>query len=309
MWPLGANLTRESALDQFVSVVCCQLVYPAVIQSAFGVFACKTLADGSITFSLAPHLDCDSDEAHVARAVAGASLAIWGVGFPLVLGQLINRKSSDPKYSFVIVSCGYKPARRNWEAWACMKKFGIMLIITFLNDAQQFSPELAAIILLLFLCFAIVVVAVSEPFITWLVNKAHLACDFLVIAIVLTGLLSTATSDSEKWRGEVEAMSITVVSYAACLLAVLVAILVIEAGSILRPDGALHAVWDHFVETSHVAEAVGAVKRLSSTAVRRISGLVGFSAAIVPEPTVPQVTVCSAAADGGSPSPDLPISA
>jgi hypothetical protein len=290
------------------SVVCFQLVYPAVIQSAFGLFSCKTLADGSSTFrSLAPHLDCASDEARVARAAATASLAVWGVGFPIILGVLLNRKASDPKYSFVIVSCGYKSALRHWEAWECMKKFGILLIITFL----QFSPELAATVLLLFLCFTVIVAAASEPFISSLVNKAHLACDFLVIFVVLLGLLSIAAG--QRWPGEIGMMSIAVVSYSACVLAALGAILVIEAGSILRPDGALHAVWDSFVESNHAvsnhaAAVAAAVKRLSSTAVRRLSGFGSFTSImpVVPLDTVDMVIqVPNAAADGSSASPDL----
>ena len=84
----------------------CQLVYPAIIQSAFGLFSCKTLADDSEMFNLAPHLDCKSDEALVGRAVAAASLGIWGVGFPLFLGTLIHRFAGNPKYSFTIVSYG-----------------------------------------------------------------------------------------------------------------------------------------------------------------------------------------------------------
>jgi hypothetical protein len=115
-----------------------RLAYPAIIQSAFGLFACKTLADESRTFRAAPHLNCDSDEAHVARAVGAASLAVWGVCFPLVLGVLIRRFSSNPKYSFVIVSYGYKPALRYWEAWECMKKFWILFIITFLSTPELF---------------------------------------------------------------------------------------------------------------------------------------------------------------------------
>jgi len=98
----------------------CQLVYPAIIQSAFGVFSCKTLRDGWTTFSLAPHLDCDSDKAHVARAVAAASLAIWGVGFPLFLGTFIHRFSNNPKYSFTIVSYGTLP---RWGRTAACARF------------------------------------------------------------------------------------------------------------------------------------------------------------------------------------------
>ena len=266
--------------------------------------------DGSNTFSLAPHLDCDSDEARVARAIAAASLVIWGVGFPLVLGLLINRKSGDPKYSFVIVSCGYKPALRHWEAFECLKKFAILLIITFLNHTLQFSPGLAATVLVLFLCVSAIVFAVSAPFVSSLVNKAHLACDVLVIFVLLTGLLSTATDGM--WPREVDAMSIAVVSYMGVVLSVLFAILVIEAGSILRSGGALRTIWESFLETSQVAAVVGATKR----ATRRLSAVfsvVDFSAAIVPEPATPSaqqkhstlIEVSSVVADGVFTSPGL----
>ncbi len=136
-----------------------QLAYPAVIQAAFGLFSCKTLADGSSIFSfkLAPHLDCNSDDANIVRAFAAAALAIWGVGFPLVLGAMILRFSDNPKYSFVIVSYGYQPKSRYWEAWECIKKFLILLIITFL----RFSPELAATVLLLFLSVAMIISRLS----------------------------------------------------------------------------------------------------------------------------------------------------
>jgi hypothetical protein len=256
---------------------------------------------------LAPHLDCDSDEARVARAIAAASLAIWGVGFPLVLGLLINRKSGDPKYSFVIVSCGYKPARRYWEAWECLKKFAILLIITFLNETLDFSPVLAATVLVLFLCGSAIVFAVSDPFVSSLVNKAHLACDVLVVFVLLSGLLSTATAG--RWPREVHTMSVAVVSFMGFVLSVLFPILVIEAGSILRPGGALHAIWTSFLETNQVAAVVGAARRLSSA----MSSVVGFSAAIVPESATPSagqtrstlIEVSSVVADAVSASPGL----
>jgi hypothetical protein len=251
-------------------------VYPAIIQSAFGMFSCKTLADGSNTFSLAPHLDCDSDEAHVAKAVAAASLAIWGVGFPLFLAGLIYRFGNNAKYSFVIVSFGYKPRLQFWEAWECLKKFGILLIITFLRK----TPELAAIILLLFLCFTMVVSAICEPFISSLINRAHIACELLIFSVLLAGLLSTSTTTSagQKWPEEVATLSIVVVSFAACLLAGLTAIMWLETGSLFRTGGHRQALWDRFVLSSDhaVDHAVSNIRRLSS--------LLGFSAgAIVPE--------------------------
>ena len=255
-------------------------MYPAIIQSAFGVFTCKTLADGSTTFRLAPHLDCDSDEAHVARAVASASLAIWGVGFPLVLGALIHRFSNNPKYSFSIVSYGYKPTLRFWEAWECLKKFGILLIITFLRR----TPQLAAIVLLLFLCFAMVASALFSPFISSLINKTRLACDFLIILVLLMGSLSTwvtVTAAEKKWPAYLEDLSIVVVSCAACLFTGLIAILWLETGSSIHKGGRLHALWNNSL-TSHAA-AVATAKLLSPRAAKRLSSFVGFSSAIVPE--------------------------
>jgi hypothetical protein len=241
------------------------------------MFLCKKLPDGSNTFSLAPHLDCDSDEAHVAQAVAAASLAVWGVGFPLLLAGLIHRLGNNAKYSFVIVSLGYKRHLQFWEAWECLKKFGILLIITFLRN----TPELAAIILILFLCFTMVVSAICEPFVSSLINRAHVACEFLVFSVLLAGLLSTSTTTSDglgeqylKWPEEVASLSIVIVSFAACLLAGLTAIVWIETGSIFQTGGRRQALWDRFVQSSD--HAVSNIRRLSSFA--------GFSAgAIVPE--------------------------
>ena len=252
---------------------CCQLSYPAVVQSAFGLFSCKTLVDGSSTFFLAPHLDCASDEARIARAVGVASLVIWGVGFPIFLGLLIIRKASDPKYSFVIVSYGYKPAVRYWAAWECLKKFGILLIITVLNDDSRFSPELAATVLVLFLTFAVISVALFQPFFNALVNDLHIACDFLAIFLLLTGLLSTSVGQTDKYKtGEVETMSIVVVSFAACLLAGLLGLLVIEAGSVLRPGSDLHALWEKFRDSS-AASTVISVAHRASVFTKRLSAV------------------------------------
>ena len=134
-----------------------------------------------------------------------------------------------------------------------MKKFAILLIITFLSDTQQFYPEVAATVLLLFLCFAMNVAAVYEPLSSSLVNKAHLACDFLIIFVLLTGLLSTSargTWPKEAETKEVETLSILVVSYAACLLAGLAFILWIELG---KEGGARQTMCNRFVTSSHDA--------------------------------------------------------
>ena len=227
-----------------------QVAYPAIIQSAFGSFACTELADGSRALSLAPHLDCDSDEAHVAQSVAAASLAVWGVCFPILLGLLIHRKASDPRFSFVIVSYGYKVNFRHWEALECMKKFGILLIITVL----QFSPELAATALLVFLICALIITAESAPFVSSLINKAHLACDFLVFLMLLTGLLThlLSTCAGRTWPKHVDNLSIVVVSYATSLLAALAIIFWLETGSIFHKGGKRHAMWDKFVQSNPV---------------------------------------------------------
>jgi hypothetical protein len=261
--------------------VFCQLAYPAVIQSAFGMFSCQTLLDGATTaFALAPHLDCNSDEAHSVQPIAAASLALWGVGFPFVLGTLIHRLSNSPMYNFSIVAYGYKRSLRYWEAWECLKKFGILLIITFLRA----TPELAATILLVFLCFTMLVSALSEPSISSLINKSHLACEFLVIIVLLTGLLSTCTLQrtGQEWPEKVDSLSIVVVSYAACLLAGLIAILWLESGLIFCKGGKRQALWDSFV-TSHDG-VVSTVRRLSNAGVRRLSGFAGFSAVVMQEP-------------------------
>jgi hypothetical protein len=244
-----------------------QVVYPAIIQTAFGMFSCTSLLDGSRTFSLAPHLDCDSDEAYSAKAVAAASLALWGVAFPIFLGLLIHRKGSDPHYSFTIVSYGYKSSLRFWETWECIKKFVILLIITFL----QFAPELAAAALLIFLCCALTISAEAEPFVSALINKAHLGCDFLIFVVLVTGLLSA--SADRTGEQEVDALSIVVVSYAACLLTGLAAILVIEIGSSISPGGALNAVWEQFLHSSPAHVVVAITRRVTKRFSRRFSGV------------------------------------
>jgi hypothetical protein len=198
---------------------------------------------------MAPHLDCNSDEAHVPRAIAAASLVIWGLGIPLALFAMMHRFRDDPKYSFIIISYGYKPTLRWWEAWECLKKFLILLIITFLRA----TPELAAVILLAFLCFTITLTAECHPFTSSLINRAHTACEFLNFFVLLTGLLSTSargTGPKEAETKEVETLSILVVSYAACLLAGLAFILWIELG---KEGGARQTMWNRFVTSSHDA--------------------------------------------------------
>ena len=93
--------------------------------------------------------------------------------------------------------------------------------------------------------------------------------------MLLAGLLSTCAS--EKWPEVVAALSIVVVSYAACLLAGLTAIMWLETGSIFQPGGRRQALWDRFWQSSRDGRDHAIVS------VRRLSFLVGFSAAIVPE--------------------------
>ena len=197
---------------------------------------------------MAPHLDYDSDETRLARAVATAVLVLWGVCFPVFLGLLIKVKASDPTYSFVIVSYGYKSTLAFWEAWECIKKFVILLIITLL----QTSPELSAVVLLLFMSFALVMTAVFEPFINALVNCLHLACDFLVFAVLLTGLLSTSAARTVVTTPEeVDTLSTIVSSYAAVVLAVLVAILSIEVVAQFPGGQRQRNLWNKFIQHSH----------------------------------------------------------
>jgi hypothetical protein len=283
-----------------------QVSYPAIIQSAFGLFSCKPLADDSSTFLFAQHLDCDSDEARVARAVAAASLAIWGVGFPLFLGAIIRRFADNPNYSFVIVSYGYKSHLRYWEAWECIKKFLILLIITFLRS----FPELAAATLLLFLCAAMIATALAEPFISSLVNKAHLACDFLIFFVLLAGLLSTCAGKARSEEVEqVGTLSIFVVSYAAILFAALGGILWLETGSMFHKGGRRQATWEKFLESGPGAAAKMLTKRLSNFVAKRLSTMTAFST-VAPEAAtscaVHTVVQVSDAAVGTSASRALP---
>jgi hypothetical protein len=156
-----------------------------------------------------------------------------------------------------------------------LKKFGILLIITFLRN----TPELAAIILLLFLCFTMIVSALCEPFVSSLINRAHIACEFLIISVLFAGLLltSTTTTAGPKWPEEVETLSVVIVSFAACLLAGLSAILWLETGSFILKGGRRQALWDRFVQTSHDG------RNSAVATVRKLSILAGFSGVIVPE--------------------------
>ena len=179
---------------------------------------------------------------------------------------------------------GYKSRFRHWAAFECFKKFGIMLIITFLTDPSRFSPELAATVLVIFLGCAAIAVAVSEPFFSSLINNLHLACDFLPIFVLLTtGLLSTSVG--RMWPGEVETMSTVVVSYAACLLAGLFAISLIEAGSILRPGSGLHTVWQKFLHSSVATTVVSVAHRTSVVLqISPYSGVVPEAASVATQP-------------------------
>ena len=158
-----------------------------------------------------------------------------------------------------------------------------MLIITFLTDPSRFSPELAATVLVIFLGCAAIAVAVSEPFFSSLINNLHLACDFLPIFVLLTGLLSTSVG--RMWPGEVETMSTVVVSYAACLLAGLFAISLIEAGSILRPGSGLHTVWQKFLHSSMATTVVSVAHRTSVVLqISPYSGVVPEAASVATQP-------------------------
>jgi hypothetical protein len=183
---------------------------------------------------------------------------------------MIHRFGDNPKYSFVIVSLGYKPRLQFWEAWECLKKFGILLIITFLRK----TPELAAGILLLFLCFTAVVSALFEPSISSLINKGHLACEFLIFLVLLVGLLSTGVGGRSP---ELATLSNVVVSYAACLLAGLIFMASLEAGSVFFKGSRAHLIWGRFLQISQDGRnhAAATAKRLSHM-------IPGFSATIVP---------------------------
>jgi hypothetical protein len=226
---------------------------------------------------MAPHLDCNSDEAHVPRAVAAASLVIWGLGIPIALFAMMHRFRDNPKYSFVIISYGYKPTLCWWEAFECLKKFCILLIITFLRA----TPELAAVILLVFLCISITLTAQCHPFTSALINRAHVACELLNFLVLLTGLLSTSTHRT--WPKEVAALSILVVSYAACLLAFVAFVLWIELG---KEEGWRKTMWNRFLTSSHDAAARFAANIGQSGAVQTVRRLSAdfrsFSPVVVP---------------------------
>jgi hypothetical protein len=171
--------------------------------------------------------------------------------------------------------------------WRCRARYAPGEVLrTGSGHAHGFSPALAAVVLLLFLCVAMVMTALCEPFTSSLVNKAHVACDFLVFFALLTGVLST--SSGKTWRGEADTMSIVVVGYAACLLAALVLILWLETGSVFHKGGHRHELRDGFNETDMAVTAKrvsSAVKRLSTNAFQRPSALASFSSTVAATPT------------------------
>jgi hypothetical protein len=72
--------------------------------------------------------------------------------------------------------------------------------------------------------------AYCEPFVSSLINEAHLGCDFLIFFVLITGLLST--SSGETLRSELEVLSLIFVCYAAVLISGLAAALWLETGSV-----------------------------------------------------------------------------
>ena len=224
-----------------------QMCYTAIVQTSFGVFKCKQLADGSEALRLAPHLDCGAQETQKARMVASASLAIWGVAFPIFFGWLLRATRGRPGFSFSLVSYGYRPDCIHWEAWECLKRFFILLAITLCK------AESAAFILLHMFFFSSVMMAKSEPFESALVNTAHLGAESVLFVFLLVGLMSTLDpSDSLQLWNPLSMLGLVSLLSMAVFLAF---ILVIELGSILAPGSTLHRVWTKFLNDSTVVSA------------------------------------------------------
>jgi hypothetical protein len=157
--------------------------------------------------------------------------------------------------------------------------------------------------------------ALAEPFVSSLINMAHLACDFLIFFVLLTGLLSTSAgkTSAEQTRSEeadaVGIMSIFVVSYAAVILTALVCIMWLETGSMFHKGGRRQATWDRYVESGPGAAAMSLSKKLSTFAAKRLSSMTAFST-VAPEAATScaenaVVQVSTAAAAGTSASRDL----
>ena len=211
-----------------------QLSHTAIIQPAFSLFWCEELADGSKALRLAPHLECDSDETGTARIVACASLGVWGVAFPIFLGVLIKLKFGTQEYSFSLVSFGYKRPYVNWEAWVSLRRFLVLLLITFLRR------DLAAFALLVLMWLSAIVLVKCSPFINWLTNMAHYGTDFLVLIILLVGLVSVVVDASEG----VDGLSMLVIICLTFVLAAITTLIVIEVlSTIVLPQSKLHSVW------------------------------------------------------------------
>ena len=217
----------------------CQLSYTAIIQAGFGLFRCKQLADGSSALQLAPHLDCYSEEIYRARIGAVAVLVVWGIGFPVVFGVLVKWTFDKPGFSFSLLSYGYKPRFCHWEAFECLKRFVVLLVITVLE------PKSAAFALVVILFCSSIATAKIDPFKNALVNAAHLGAEVVLVVVLLVGLVSSLES-------KVPWMVLTQLSHLAivCILSMLLfmcLVLLVEATADLRPRSRASEIWGRFV--------------------------------------------------------------
>jgi hypothetical protein len=165
--------------------------YTAILQAAFGLFRCAKLADGTSLLISAAHLDCDPEEPRFssARIAAWVSLAVWGLGLPLFLHQLVKRKHNTPGFQFSMIAYGYKPRYSHWEALECGKRFVTLLIITVTIHTR--STEEGAIFLVFVLHCWMAYATHCHPFCNNWVNAAYLYADMLLTAVLLVGLMNT----------------------------------------------------------------------------------------------------------------------
>jgi hypothetical protein len=209
--------------------------YTAIIQAGFGLFRCKRLADDSSALQLAPHLNCDSDEIYRARIVAIVVLVFWGMGFPIFFGFLVKQTYNLPGFSLSLISYGYKPRFCHWEAFECLKRFVVLLVITVLE------PESAAFALIVILFCSSIVTAKLHPFSNTLVNAAHLGVEVVLVVVLLVGLVSSLKSSGAGiMLSQLSHLAIVSILF---MLLFMCLVLLVEATADLRPGSKAHAFW------------------------------------------------------------------
>jgi hypothetical protein len=276
---------RKSCLDVLLGLM--QLSHIAIVQAAFALFWCDELPNGSMKLRNAPHLDCKSDESYIPRIVACASLILWGVGIPIFLAVVVKKTYHNPEYSLSLVSYGYRPSHCYWDAWMCLRRFTMLLVITV------FHPELAGFFLLIFMLLTTVVLVRCDPFANTLANRAQLGTDVLQFVIVLFGLFSASLPENLK------DVSIFALVSSCGTLALLGGVAIVEVASMLPDNAVVAAIRKLWTSNESAVESVSTAAEPAKRIVRRISVAIfdapsafAFNAIA---PSQPELTQCEEA--------------